>query len=118
MSSCDTYAVVHDEGCVDVPARVGRSVLRLSPEYTLFIPQGMTLRRLRGHGVMTENAGISLDHLRVLTARAGLHLSNEELTGLKPMDDHYAGLIPVLHEVELAEEDLALTFSPGWEPLS
>ena len=67
---------------------------------------------------MTEPAGISLEHLRILTERAGLGLTAEELTALKPMYDYYAPLIHALHEVELDAEDLAVTFSPDWDPRS
>ena len=67
---------------------------------------------------MTEPEGISLDHFRILTERAGLRLNAEELAALKPMYDYYAALIPALHEVELDAEDLALTFSPDWDPRS
>jgi hypothetical protein len=34
------------------------------------------------------------------------------------MYDYYAPLIHALHEVELDAEDLALTFSPDWDPRS
>ena len=65
---------------------------------------------------MTAPEGISLDHFRVLTERAGLNLTAEELVALKPMHDYYAGLIERLHEVELGVEDLAVTFTPNWDP--
>jgi hypothetical protein len=65
---------------------------------------------------MTAPADISLDHFRVLTERAGLNLTAEELVALKPMYDYYAVLIQQLHEVELGAEDLAVTFSPNWDP--
>lgn len=65
---------------------------------------------------MAGPAGISLDHFRILTERAGLNLTAEELVALKPMYDYYAGLIQQLHEVELDAEDLAVTFSPNWDP--
>jgi hypothetical protein len=65
---------------------------------------------------MTEPEGISLEHFRVLTEHAGLNLTTEELAALKPMYDYYAALIQRLHEVELDAEDLAVTFSPNWDP--
>ena len=61
---------------------------------------------------MAESEGISLDQLHVLTQRAGLSLTTEELTSLKPMFDHYAKQIQVLYEVELEAEDLAVTYLP------
>jgi hypothetical protein len=68
--------------------------------------------------MMAESEGISIDHLRVLAERAGLALKNEELAALKPMFDHYAKQIQVLYEVELDAEDLAVTYSPNWDPQS
>ena len=65
---------------------------------------------------MADREPISLDHFRILTERAGLILTPDELTALKPMYDHYAALIQTLHEVPLDAEDLALTFSPTWDP--
>jgi len=65
---------------------------------------------------MSEAAGISLASFRVLTERAGLTLSDTELSALKPMFDYYAAQIPKLHEVALDAEDLAVTFSPSWDP--
>jgi hypothetical protein len=65
---------------------------------------------------MGEAEGISVEQLRGLTERAGLALKSEELTALKPMFDHYAEQIKVLFEVELEAEDLAVTYSPNWDP--
>jgi hypothetical protein len=67
---------------------------------------------------MAETEGISIDQLRGLAERAGLTLKNEELASLKPMFDHYAKQIKVLDEVELDAEDLAVTYSPNWDPQS
>jgi hypothetical protein len=61
---------------------------------------------------MAESEGISLDQLRILAQRAGLSLTTEELTSLKPMFDHYAKQIQILDEVELDAEDLAVMFVP------
>ena len=65
---------------------------------------------------MTETAGIPLETFRVLTERVGLSLSDEELASLKPMFDFYTEQIQKLHDVELDVEDLAVAFSPGWNP--
>jgi hypothetical protein len=67
---------------------------------------------------MTESEGMSLDHLRVLAERAGLGMTHEELAALKPMFDHYARQIKGLFEVDLGAEDLAVTYSPNWDPQS
>ena len=47
-----------------------------------------------------------------LAQRAGLRLTTEELTSLKPMFDHYAKQIQMLYEVELDAEDLAVMYAP------
>ena len=65
---------------------------------------------------MAETAGISLDDLRVLMERAGLGMSAAELEALKPMYDFHAAQLQRLHDVALGEEDVAVTFSPHWEP--
>lgn len=67
---------------------------------------------------MAESEGITVDQLRVLAERAGLGLTREELTSLKPMFDHYAKQIQMLYEVELGAEDLAVMYSPDWDPQS
>ena len=66
---------------------------------------------------MAATEGISQEAFRVLTDRAGLNLNDAELTALKPMFDFYAEHIEKLHNVELDVEDLAVVFSPGWNPL-
>ena len=60
--------------------------------------------------------GIALEAFRVLTQRAGLALSDEELTSLKPMFDFYAEQIESLHSLDLDSEDLAVAFVPTWNP--
>lgn len=65
---------------------------------------------------MAESEGISLDNLRVLAERVGMDLTTAELEHLKPMFDFYATQIRGLHDVELAAEDLAVVYSPNWDP--
>jgi hypothetical protein len=67
---------------------------------------------------MAASEGISVDQLRELSVRAGLALKHEEVAALKPMFDHYAKQIRVLFEVELDAEDLAVMYSPNWDPQS
>ena len=68
--------------------------------------------------MMAATEGISLDQLRLLTERAGLRMTEAELAAFKPMYDHYARQIPALFEVELEAEDLAVMYTPNWEPQS
>jgi hypothetical protein len=67
---------------------------------------------------MAESEGISIEQLRGLAERAGLALQPEELTALKPMFDHYAQQIKALFEVDLGAEDLAVMYTPNWDPQS
>ena len=61
---------------------------------------------------MAESSGIAPDYFQILTERAGLQLSPDELAALKPMYDFYADVIQSLHTVQLDAEDLAVTFLP------
>jgi hypothetical protein len=65
---------------------------------------------------MTDAEGISLDHLGVLAEQVGMRLTPAELEHLKPMFDFYTGQIRVLHDLDLAAEDLAVVYSPNWDP--
>ena len=65
---------------------------------------------------MAESTGIALDNLRVLAEQVGMRLTTAELEHLKPMFDFYAEQIRRLHDVDLAAEDLAVVFSPNWDP--
>jgi hypothetical protein len=64
---------------------------------------------------MADAEGIALDNLRVLAERVRLDLTPDELEHLKPMFDFYAAQIRVLHDLDLAAEDLAVVYSPNWD---
>ena len=59
---------------------------------------------------------IPLDDFRALTKRAGLDLTDDELENLKPMYDHYIESIASMNALDLDAEDLAVVYSPGWDP--
>ena len=61
-------------------------------------------------------ASISTDDFRALAVRAGLELTDEELALLKPMYEHYLPAIERMNALDLDAEDLAVSFTPGWEP--
>jgi hypothetical protein len=65
---------------------------------------------------MADSEGIALDHLRVLAEQVGMRLTPAELEHLKPMFDFYAAQIHGLHDLDLAAEDLAVVYSPNWDP--
>ena len=58
----------------------------------------------------------TLDDFRALTQRAGLDLTDDELENLKPMYDHYLEPIASMNALDLDAEDLAVVYSPGWDP--
>ena len=62
---------------------------------------------------MAESESISSEHLRSLVERAGMDLSDQELADLLPIYDRYAMQAAVLHDLDLGQEDLAVTFLPG-----
>lgn len=59
---------------------------------------------------------ISLEEFRALTNRVGLELSDEELEHLKPMYEHFLDPVACMNALDLDVEDLAVVFSPGWDP--
>lgn len=65
---------------------------------------------------MATPDAISPEHFQILTERAGLNLTPDEVAALKPMYDFYAVQIRPLHEIPLDVEDLAVSFSPTWAP--
>lgn len=59
---------------------------------------------------------ISTEDFRALALRAGMDLSDDELEHLKPMYEYYTEPIARMNALDLDAEDLAVAFSPGWEP--
>lgn len=65
---------------------------------------------------MAAPGPISIDDFRVLVARAGLTLTDEQMKAIRPLYDQYAASTSALHDLELGAEDLAMTFTPAVEP--
>ena len=59
---------------------------------------------------------ISMEEFRALTNRIGLELSDDELEHLKPMYEHLLEPVARMNALDLDVEDLAVVFSPGWDP--
>ena len=59
---------------------------------------------------------LSMEEFRALTNRVGLELSDDELEHLKPMYEHFLEPIASMNALDLDVEDLAVVFSPGWDP--
>ncbi|MGE3535804.1 MAG: hypothetical protein AB7N91_00040 [Candidatus Tectimicrobiota bacterium] len=65
---------------------------------------------------MADIDGITVEALRFLAERVGMQLSTTELEQLKPVFDFYAPQLQELHAAELAAEDMAVVYSPNWDP--
>ena len=63
---------------------------------------------------MTEAAEIPMEEFRIIVKRAGLDLSDEILERVKSLYDEWAGNTATLHELDLGDEDVAVSFSPAW----
>ena len=62
---------------------------------------------------MAETGTTSMEHLRSLVERAGMDLTDQELAELLPIYDSHARQAALLHNLDLDQEDLAVTFLPG-----
>ena len=59
---------------------------------------------------------ISMEEFRALATRVGLELDDEELAHLKPMYEHFLEPVARMNALDLDAEDLAVAFSPDWDP--
>ncbi len=61
--------------------------------------------------------GVTLEEFKLMTDRAGLGLSPQELEELKPLYELYLPYIKLLHSIDLMRgEEISLDFHPGWTP--
>jgi hypothetical protein len=80
----------------------------------------MGVENTRGHlqeaSIMapTTNEAVTAEEFRQMADRAGLGMSQEELDDLKPMYDLYAQYTHLLHTIDLADEEIGVTFHPDW----
>lgn len=65
---------------------------------------------------MADTGGITVEALRFLAERVGMQLTAAELEQLRPVFDFYAPQLRELHAAELAAEDMAVVYSPNWDP--
>ena len=65
---------------------------------------------------MTTPDELTMEEFKALVSRAGMTLSDSELSELKEMYEFSRPGIDALHEVDLAAEDLAVSFEPAWDP--
>ena len=57
---------------------------------------------------------VTSEEFKLMTERAGLGMSAEELDELKPMYELYAQYIQLLHSIDLQAEEIGVTFHPDW----
>ena len=57
---------------------------------------------------------MTLEEFKLLTERAGLGLSADELEELKPLYERYFAHVELLHSIDFQAEEIALTFHPDW----
>ena len=65
---------------------------------------------------MTTPLGDSVtpEEFKLMTDRAGLGMSQEELDHLKPFYDLYSLYLHQIHSIDLRAEDMGVTFHPEW----
>ncbi len=57
---------------------------------------------------------VSMEEFRLMTDRAGLGLSQQELEELKPIYDLYAAYAAQLHTIDFGSEEMVVAFHPDW----
>ena len=57
---------------------------------------------------------VTPEEFKLMTDRAGLGMKQDELDDLKPLFDLYSLYLQQIHSVDLAEEDMGVTFHPEW----
>ena len=57
---------------------------------------------------------VTPEEFKLMSDRAGLGMSQEELDQLKPLYDLYAHYIQQLHSIDLQAEEIGVTFHPEW----
>lgn len=65
---------------------------------------------------MTTPGGdiVTPEEFKLMSDRAGLGMSQEELDELKPLYDLYTLYLQQIHSVDLQAEDMGVTFHPEW----
>ena len=63
---------------------------------------------------MAEPGNVSMEEFQLMTDRAGLGMSAEEVEELKPIYDLYAAYAAQLHTVNFGAEDMVVQFNPDW----
>ena len=64
-----------------------------------------------------EPREVSMDEFRLMSERAGLGMTEQELEDLKPLYDLNLEHLHLLHAVDLRPEEMEVTFQPEWPEL-
>ena len=65
---------------------------------------------------MTTPDELTMEEFKALVSRAGMTLSDSELSELKELYEFSRPGIDALHQVNLGAEDLAVSFEPARDP--
>jgi len=57
---------------------------------------------------------VTPEEFKLMSDRAGLGMSQEELDELKPLYEMYSHYIQQLHSIDLQAEEIGLNFHPEW----
>jgi hypothetical protein len=63
-----------------------------------------------------KEPGISIEEFRLMSERAGLGMTVQELEDLKPLYDLYTQYTEILHSIDFGAEEIGMTFHPDWPP--
>ena len=63
-----------------------------------------------------KEPGISIEEFRLMSERAGLGMTTQELEDLKPLYDLYTQYTEILHSIDFGAEEMGMTFHPDWPP--
>lgn len=63
---------------------------------------------------MALPSDMPLEEFKLMTDRAGMSLSPQELEELKPIYDLYAAYAAQLHGINFGAEEPGVTFHPDW----
>ena len=65
---------------------------------------------------MPHEDRLSMEEFEAMARRAGVNIPPEGMEEVKATYEHFAGLLARLWEFPLADEDMAVSFSPAWPP--
>ena len=64
--------------------------------------------------VKPTQEALTPEEFKLMTERAGLGLSPQELEVLQPIYELYLPYLKLLHSIDLQAEEIGVTFHPDW----